>query len=73
MTLRCRVDELLMRAELAADGLVVHDGDECFVMELAEAGYYELVSATRQELARLERASFRMLRFASDFTVAACR
>jgi hypothetical protein len=67
MTLRCKVDNLLMWAELSAGRLLVFDGDECFRMDAVEAGYYELVAATRDEVARIETTIYRLLRYASDF------
>jgi hypothetical protein len=47
--------------------LTAYDGDEAFAMEAVEAAYYELVSATPDELLRLERAHYRLLRRAEDF------
>jgi hypothetical protein len=43
------------------------DGEEAFVLEAVEALYYELVSATRDELLGLECARYRLLRRAADF------
>ncbi len=73
MTLRCTLDGLLLHAEIIpGDGsLVAFDGDEGFVMERVEAVYYELVSATREEVCQLERARYRLLRRAQDFQIAA--
>lgn len=47
--------------------LVAFDGEEPFVLEAVEALYYELVSASRDELLLLERAHYRLLRRAADF------
>ncbi len=73
MTLRCTLDGLLLHAEiLPEDGsLVAYDGAEGFVMERVEALYYELVSATREEVRQLEKARYRLLRRAGDFQLAA--
>ncbi len=69
MTLRCLLDGLLLPAELrlADPALVAHDGDESFGVEAIEAAYYELVSATEDEVLGLERAAYRLLRRAEDF------
>lgn len=69
MTIRCLLDGLLLYATFRADPpvLLAFDGDEAFVMEAVEALYYELVSATREELLDLERACYRLLRRAADF------
>ncbi|MCI0461804.1 MAG: hypothetical protein L0Z62_33045 [Gemmataceae bacterium] len=73
MTLRCTLDGLLLHAEigLGADRLVAYDGDEGFEMEPVEAAYYELVSATREEILQLEQARYRLLRTALDFELVA--
>jgi len=47
--------------------LTTYDGEEKFAMEAMEAVYYELVSATPEELIRLEQARYRLLRRAEDF------
>ena len=47
--------------------MLAFDGDEAFALESVEALYYELVSATREELLGLERACYRLLRRAADF------
>jgi hypothetical protein len=67
--IRCTLDGLLLHAEVepARNALVAFDGDESFVMEAVEAVFYELVSATWEELRLLQRARYRMLRFADDF------
>lgn len=42
MYFRCRIDGLILPAELAPDGRVrLYDGEESFVLEAAEAAYYE--------------------------------
>jgi hypothetical protein len=45
---------------------VAWDGDEPFVLEAVEALFYEVVSATPDELIGLQQASYRLLRSASD-------
>jgi hypothetical protein len=67
--IRCTLDGLVLHAEMhpSADALVAFDGDEAFVMEALEALYYELVSATPEELRRLGEAHYRLLRLAPDF------
>jgi hypothetical protein len=72
VTLRCTLDGLLLHAEIPPGErtLVAYDGDEPFAMEAVEALYYELVSATRDEILRLERARYRLLRKAHDFSLA---
>jgi hypothetical protein len=74
MKIRCTLDGLLLHAEMYPDGaaLVAFDGDEAFMLEAVEALFYELVSATPEELIELERARYRLLRIASDFTGAGC-
>jgi hypothetical protein len=69
VTIRCLLDGLLLYATLRPEPttLLAFDGDEPFVMEAVEAIYYELVSATREELLGLERACYRLLRRAADF------
>lgn len=69
MTIRCLLDGLLLYATFRADSpsVLAFDGDEAFVLEAVEALYYELVSATREELLGLERARYRLLRRAADF------
>jgi hypothetical protein len=71
--LRCTLDNLLLRAEIhpGEGALIAFDGDEPFLMERLEAVYYELVSATPEELLHLERARYRLLRKALDFQFAA--
>ena len=46
---------------------MAYDGDEGFALEAVEAVFYELVSATPDELLGLERAYYRLLRRAEDF------
>jgi hypothetical protein len=67
--LRCVLDGLLLEAHITptTGTLVVHDGDESFVMEALEALYYEVVLATAGDLIALERAGLRLLRRADDF------
>jgi hypothetical protein len=69
VTIRCVLDGLLLHAKLCAGGapLVAFDGEEPFTMEAVEALYYEVVSATTEELLGLERARYRLLRRAADF------
>lgn len=71
MTLRCLVDGLLLPACLRKKpfGLEVFDGDESFQLEAVEALYYEVVTATAEELLGLEEARYRLLRQAGDFTM----
>jgi hypothetical protein len=68
--LRCVVDGLLLPAELVSDStaLIAYDGDEGFCLEAVEALFYEVVSATRDEIVALQRAGYRLLRFAEDFS-----
>jgi hypothetical protein len=70
--IRCVLDGLLLPAEFRPDtaGLVAHDGDEAFRMEAVEAIFYEVVSATRDEILRLQGSGYRLLRFAEDFATA---
>jgi hypothetical protein len=67
--LRCVLDGLLLPAEFTPDHppLVAYDGDEGFGLEAVEAVFYEVVSATRDEIVQLQRAGYRLLRFADDF------
>jgi hypothetical protein len=69
VTLRCLVDGLLLPARLGSGSpaLVAWDGEEAFAVEAMEALFYELVSATRDELLGLQRACYRLLRLAADF------
>ena len=69
MLLRCVLDGLLLCATVGVDPpiLLAFDGDEPFALEAIEALYYEIVSATQEELLALERACFRLLRRAADF------
>ena len=59
----------MLDAAVAGGGAPVtaYDGDEAFGLEAVEALYYEIVSADAEELLRLERAHFRLLRRADDF------
>jgi hypothetical protein len=67
--IRCTLDGLLLQAQIGQGqgSLVAYDGDEAFRMEALEATYYELVSATPDELDRLRFARYRLLRMAEDF------
>ncbi len=69
MKLRCVVDGLILPAKLCADRppLLAWDGEECFGVEAVEAVFYELASATREELLGLQQACYRLLRLAVDF------
>jgi hypothetical protein len=69
VVLRCVVDGLLLEARLHAERppLLAYDGDEAFGLEAVEALFYEVVSATTDELLGLERACYRLLRCAADF------
>lgn len=69
MVLRCLVDGLLLEARLQPERppLLAYDGDEAFGLEAVEALFYEVVSATADELLGLERACYRLLRCAADF------
>jgi hypothetical protein len=71
VTLRCKLDGLLLPAELrpAAPHLVAYDGDEAFGVEAIEASFYEVVAATLDELLSLERAHYRLLRQAAEFVL----
>jgi hypothetical protein len=59
VVLRCVVDGLLLEARLGAERppLLAYDGDEAFGLEAVEALFYEVVSATADELLGLERAA----------------
>jgi hypothetical protein len=72
VTLRCKLDGFLLRGHvsLRAAALVAHDGDESFLMDALEALYYEVVSATSEELLWLEQAHYRLLHRAADFRFA---
>ena len=52
--------------------LVAFDGDEAFDLEALEAQFYELGAATPEEMVDLERAHYRLLRLAEDFTRMCC-
>ena len=69
MLLRCVLDGLLLCATVHTEPpiLLAFDGEEPFALEAIEALYYEIVTATREELLALERACFRLLRRAADF------
>ena len=71
MILRCTLDGLLLPAHIhpCQPRLVAFDGDESFVMEAVEAVFYELVSATPEEIHDLRHARYRLLRTAEDFQI----
>jgi hypothetical protein len=71
VTLRCKLDGLLLPAELrrAYPPLVAYDGDESFGVEAVEASYYEVLRATPEELLALERAHYRLLQRACEFVL----
>jgi hypothetical protein len=70
--IRCTLDGLLLEAHICPRPrvLVAFDGDEGFVMEAVEAAFYELVSATPDELLLLQQAHYRLLQPAQDFQTA---
>jgi hypothetical protein len=63
------MDGLLLPAEFCpgAPPLVAYDGCEGFRLEAVEALFYELVSATCEEMLLLQQAGYRLLRVADDF------
>jgi hypothetical protein len=68
--IRCALDGLLLPAVVRgreSPPLVAFDGDESFRVEAVEALYYEMVTATPDELLQLEQARYRLLRPAEDF------
>jgi hypothetical protein len=69
MVIRCVIDNLLLPAEIREEegGLVAYDGEDSFTLEALEALYYELVSATPEEMVGLEHFRYRLLRRADDF------
>jgi hypothetical protein len=70
VTLRCKLDGLLLPALVrsrATPPILAYDGDEAFPVEAVEATYYEMVTATRDELLQLEQARYRLLKPAWDF------
>ncbi len=69
MILRCTLDGLLLDAKVdsATAALEVFDSGESFFMEAVEALYYEIVSASCDELIGVQRGSYRLLRCAPDF------
>jgi hypothetical protein len=71
VTLRCKLDGLLLPAELrwSDPQLVAYDGDESFGVEAVEASFYEVLSATLDELLALEQAHYRLLRRAGEFVM----
>jgi hypothetical protein len=70
--LRCKLDGLLLPGQVDVEraALVAYDCDEAFVMDRIEIMYYELVSASPEELQLLQRARYRLLQFAQDFSPA---
>jgi hypothetical protein len=73
VTIRCILDglELSAMVRAAVPPLVAFDGDEGFAVEATEALFYEMVEATHDEVLRLERARYRLLRRAPDFQLLA--
>jgi hypothetical protein len=74
VTIRCVLDGLLLPALVLPSGappLVAFEGYEAFPVEAVEALYYEMVSATHEELLQLERVRYRLLRPAEDFQLLA--
>ena len=70
MTIRCILDGLMLPAVVRpaqVPPLVAFEGAESFPVEAIEALYYELVSATREEILALETVHYRLLRPAEDF------
>ena len=69
MTIRCLLDGLLLPATLEQGfpALVARDGEEAFGVQALEAGFYELVRATVDEVIGLEITSYRLLRRSDDF------
>jgi hypothetical protein len=63
------LDGLLLPARVGPGEppVVAFDGEEAFGLEAVEALYYEVVSATEQELLLLEELHYRLLRRAADF------
>jgi len=73
VTIRCLLDGLMLPALIRTHHppVVAFEGDESFPVEAVEALFYELVSATPDEVLRLERAHYRLLRRADDFRLLA--
>lgn len=70
MTLRCLLDGFMLPAVVKARNsppLTAFDGDESFGVEAVEALYYEMVTATRDEILQLEQVKYRFLKPAGDF------
>ena len=70
MTIRCILDGLMLPAVVRSaevPPLVAFEGHEAFPVEAVEALYYEMVSATRDEVLALETVHYRLLRPAEDF------
>ncbi len=71
MIVRCVLDGLLLPARWSPgkSSLVVYDGEESFSLEAVEALFYEVVSATRGEILRLQQEGYRLLPLAEDFAL----
>ncbi len=69
MILRCTLDGLLLPAEmdLITSSIRAYDGEEGFVLEAVEALHYEVVTASKEEIIRLQQGGYRLLRLAEDF------
>jgi hypothetical protein len=70
VTIRCILDGLMLSAVVRSaevPPLVAFEGHEAFPVEAVEALYYEMVSATRDEVLALETVHYRLLRPAEDF------
>jgi hypothetical protein len=69
LTIRCLIDGLLLHATVGCGGgpVLAYDGAEAFALEAVEALFYEIVSASAEEILGLEQARFRLLRRAADF------
>ena len=64
MILRCRIDGLLLPARFLRDGrLELIDGDETFVLDSAEAAFYQVLFATTADRQRA-LGRYRLLRSA---------
>lgn len=71
--IRCVLDGLLLPAVVrpAQPPLLAFEGRESFPVEAVEALFYEMVSATNEEILHLEKVHYRLLRRAEDFRVLA--
>jgi hypothetical protein len=72
MILRCVIDGLLLHAEVIPGrrALVAWDGPESFEVEALETLFYEVISATTEEMRQLQEAHYRLLRPSDDFETA---